>query len=60
MKLTGKTRYRTSWRGKIILQVEEAGERIECDRFDVMHIPYTAWRDARIEDLSCIVTPQTK
>lgn len=53
MKLTGRTRYRTNWRGKLILQVEytthycrdlngsgyyDEGEKV-------------SWRDARAEDL---------
>lgn len=51
--LTGRTKYRTSWRGKLILQVEY--KRYYCkdlngsgyyDEGETLH-----WRDARAGDL---------
>jgi len=53
MKLTGRTRYRTNWRGKLILQVEFS--RSYCH--DLNGSGYydegttTHWRDATAEDL---------
>ena len=52
MSLTGSTRYRTNWRGKLILQVEyialvveNMGNCVECS-------DQAFWRDARTQDLS--------
>lgn len=42
--LTGKTRYRTGWFGKLILQVEVRGK----------HSMFY-WRDAKVEDLSLLL-----
>lgn len=53
MKLTGRTRYRTNWRGKLILQVEFT--RRYCH--DLNGSGYydegetTHWRDAKAEDI---------
>lgn len=54
MKLTGRTRYRTTWRGKLILQVE-----CSCDHSaDLNGSGYydfwttTYWRDATFADIS--------
>lgn len=48
IKLTGKVRYRTTWRGKLILQVEES---LSTSRYpDDIH-EYTAWRDATVSDM---------
>lgn len=49
MKLTGKLRYRTTWRGKLVLQVQY------LTKWDV-DIPATLqtprWRDAKVGDLN--------
>ena len=51
--LTGNTRYRTNWRGKLILQVEEAYHSFApYPEMDGMN--FTHWRDARVEDLSSL------
>lgn len=59
MKLTGNTRYRSNWRGKLILQVEDRGIKYEnCGAYvDSMRVRY--WRDATVEDLSglCSLVP---
>ncbi|MBP2463915.1 MULTISPECIES: hypothetical protein [unclassified Rhizobium] len=52
-KLTGRTRYRTNWRRKLILQIEVIETSIytqpeTCDSHTSQHI---VWRDARVEDL---------
>ena len=39
--LTGNTRYRVSWTGKIILQVEYSDGS-----------PWKNWKDAKVEDLN--------
>lgn len=53
MKLTGRTRYRTGWRGKIILQVEYTEYYCHdihgSGHFDEGHT--THWRDATADDL---------
>lgn len=53
MKLTGRTRYRTNWRGKLILQVEYSQNHTRdlngsgyFDDWDTLH-----WRDAKATDL---------
>ncbi|PRA46676.1 hypothetical protein [Brucella pituitosa] len=51
MKLTGRTRYRTNWRGKLILQVEEAGIEVDYDLYHVESHNVTSWRDAKVVDL---------
>lgn len=51
VRLTGRTRYRSSLFGKQILQVEEAGNSI-C-KFDFSTSPeYSRWRDATSKDLT--------
>lgn len=40
MKLTGKTRYRTTWLGRLVLQVQLANRA-------------GSWRDAKVYDLDC-------
>lgn len=40
MKLNGKTRYRTTWRGRLVLQVQIANMA-------------GTWRDAKVSDLDC-------
>lgn len=54
--LTGRTRYREGWFGRLILQVEETRIRIEkvygvLSGYDIRH-PYTVWRDARAMDFT--------
>jgi len=49
MGLTGRTRYRTNWRGQVILQVEEYGYA-SPDPFDLEMRNF--WRDAKLEDLA--------
>lgn len=51
MMLTGRTRYRTNWRGKIILQVEETGVEFDYDRYHIECQSVTSWRDAKVVDL---------
>jgi len=60
MKLTGRTRYRSNWRGKLILQVEYSQHHVKdlngsgyYDDWDTLH-----WRDARPEDLINKPQPQ--
>jgi hypothetical protein len=52
--LTGRTRYRTGWFGRIVLQVEEMREmyRDEGDRYTMEQVP--VWRDARMTDLPLV------
>lgn len=40
MNLTGRTRYRATWLGRLILQVQLANRS-------------GTWRDAKVEDVSC-------
>ncbi|MND96334.1 hypothetical protein D3C80_886210 [compost metagenome] len=47
--LTGRTRYRETWRGRLVLQVEVGGLRLRPPLFDIS-VPYTRWRDARAAD----------
>lgn len=58
MKLTGKTRYRSGWRGKLILQVEETSVQLEnCGAYvDIARVRY--WRDAKTEDLAFVMDHQ--
>lgn len=57
MKLTGRTRYRTSWSGKLILQVEYGYVHITdlsgSGYYDYDNV--TKWRDAKVEDLAIVV-----
>lgn len=53
MKLTGRTRYRSNWRGKLILQIEYSLHHVRdlngtgyYDEWDTLH-----WRDAKATDL---------
>jgi hypothetical protein len=50
-QLTGNHRYRSNWRGKLILQVEEAVRRTEVVGTIVLGWTETKWRDATILDL---------
>lgn len=47
--LTGKTRYRTGWFGRLILQVEEQIGRTDPMTCETDYFP--RWRDAKAEDL---------
>lgn len=53
VSLTGNMRYRQSWLGKMILQVEETG-RSECPHGGYPSPFYTRWRDANCTDLLLI------
>lgn len=46
MSITGATRFRSNWRGKLILQVQY---QEPFDGYVVFH-----WRDARTEDLAAL------
>lgn len=50
--LTGKIRYRTTWRKKLILQVQVNGKIIENTGASIDVTDGTKWRDAEIEDLT--------
>ena len=47
-QLTGVTRYRTNWRGQLILQVEFY---MIYDSVTFTESPPPHWRDARVSDL---------
>ena len=47
--ITGKMRFRSTWRGKLILQVEVPYTHTHPGSF-VCETRY-AWRDARVEDI---------
>ena len=51
-KLTGAVRYRPSFFGKLILQVEYTKDA-DCDEPLHWH-SYKRWRDAKMEDLSFV------
>ncbi len=59
MTLTGKTRYRPGWFGRLVLQVEyeyrciPAGAR--CSHSNL--ITQTGWRDARVSDAVSVYLP---
>lgn len=46
-RLTGRTRYRVGWFGRLVLQVEQ----IRYWQDDHGHVPSKSWRDARAADL---------
>ena len=48
--LTGSTRYRTNWLGKVILQVQEHG-RMYCTNTNSTSPMQYKWRDATLQDL---------
>ena len=50
--LTGNTRYRANWRGKLILQVEFTYIGNWGGDVDAGTPDGKAWRDARVQDLS--------
>jgi len=52
MNLTGNTRYRSNWLGKLILQVEYTYEESGC--YDMDWRTVILWRDAKVEDLTGI------
>jgi len=52
--LTGLTRHRVTWRGRLVLQVEEQYKLRQC--FTVHPTVYFRWRDACVFDLQ-ILTP---
>jgi hypothetical protein len=51
MKLTGATRFRSNWRGKLVLQVQYQQHANVCGKPDKHHV-VIGWRDARTEDLA--------
>lgn len=52
-KLTGRTRFRATWRGKLILQVEARQEAWPDWTGTMPPVGfYLVWRDARAEDLT--------
>ncbi len=51
-KLTGKTRYRSTWRGKLVLQVEE--EWLDDCPYSGPRNSGELWRDASVQDLEVI------
>ena len=56
MKLTGRTRYRTSFRGKLILQVEETWaslKNLNGSGYYDEHV-HVRWRDAKVTDMHLI------
>ena len=67
IKLTGRTRVRSNWLGKLILQVE-----MLHPKSDGMQAPrpgpydpwvngsFTFWRDARLSDMSAICPPEVR
>jgi hypothetical protein len=50
-KLTGNHRYRSNWRGKLILQVEEAAQHSDIFGGTIECWTVTKWRDATLFDL---------
>lgn len=50
IRLTGNRRYRTNWRGQLILQVQVTGESISpCGMSDGREVNF--WRDATVQDV---------
>lgn len=45
-------RYRTDWRGRVILQVREQQTTTTAGASSPVTLQSTEWRDARVEDLS--------
>lgn len=52
MKLTGKCRYRSTFFGKLVLQVQYHYEHTSGDYMDTRTI--TSWRDAKTQDLTVL------
>ena len=50
-QLTGNHRYRSNWRGKLILQVEETLQRSAYVVNEIEFWTETKWRDATLFDL---------
>lgn len=48
-RLTGKTRHRSTWTGKLILQVEVEGEYMDAQ--GDWSPTFSKWRDAKTVDL---------
>ena len=59
-KPTGKHRYRTNWRGQLVLQLQFEGllTRYLGGKIDTQWA--TGWRDARLEDLTSIGYPPSR
>lgn len=54
VRLTGRSRYRTTWTGKVVLQVEESGQLYDPRGGGSYSSDQFRWRDARLQDLSII------
>lgn len=51
-RLTGRTRYRLTFFGKVVLQVEVAHQSSRMNPFSKEYGPvYTTWRDATMADM---------
>lgn len=56
-QLTGKVRFRTNWRGKVIMQVQFFTETCQPKHSDAQFprsVFPTAWRDATIGDVTLV------
>lgn len=54
-RITGETRYRTGWFGKLILQVEEnTSGYLSVGGCNPRRVNSTRWRDAKAQDLRLI------
>ena len=54
-KLTGNTRYRHSWLGKLILQVECQIDTCDRTRIEPVFDTKFHWRDAKVTDMHCLL-----
>lgn len=54
MTLTGKCRYRSTFFGKLVLQVEYSTEYATANDMDTRTV--LRWRDAKVQDLNIIQT----
>lgn len=51
-RLTGATRVRMGWRGRLVLQVEEQFQAFQWQAREHLDPLRTRWRDARITDIN--------
>ncbi len=51
IQLTGRIRYRTSFWGKVVVQVEETYNYYSCEGGGSYSPTFSSWRDAKTEDL---------
>lgn len=54
MALTGKCRYRSTFFGKLVLQVQYSQEYSTCNDMETRTVLH--WRDAKVQDLNIIQT----